>query len=78
MEKELTQQELASILGYSTSSLSHLEMGRKRPALETIIKLEAALQRPLRDIYPELFDAVYDPVAKRRVALFRRRQGLQQ
>jgi len=76
MEKGLTQQELAFIMDYSLSSLSHLEMGRKRPAFETIAKLEAALQRPFRDIYSERFDASYDPVAKRRAAFFRKQTEL--
>lgn len=72
MEKELTQRKLAYIMGYqSVSSLSHLERGRKLPALRTVFKLEAAFQRPVRDIYPRLFDAVYDPVARRRVKHFK-------
>lgn len=73
MEKGLTQQELAFVLGHSMSSLSRLESGKKLPSLQTVIKLEAALQRPLRDIYPHLFDRVYDPVARRRALLFNRR-----
>ena len=76
MEKGLTQQDLAFIMGYSLASLSHLETGRKRPAFETIGKLEAALQRPIRDIYGECYDASYDPVAKRRAAFFMKRAGL--
>ena len=75
MEKGYTQRELAFIMGYeSVSSLSHMEAGRKLPSLRTVMKLEAALQRPIRDIYPRLFDAVYDPVAHRRVAHFEKRR----
>ena len=71
MEKGLTQRQLARIMGYeSVSSLSHLEGGHKRPSMETIFKLEAALQRPIRDIYSRLFDEIYDPVARRRVKHF--------
>lgn len=68
-EKGLTQRELARLMGYqSISSLSHMEAGRKLPSLRTAMKLEAAFQRPIRDIYPRLFEAIYRPVARRRVA----------
>ena len=74
MKKGLTQRELARIMGYeSVSSLSHMEAGRKLPSVKTVMKLEAALQRPIRDIYPRLFDKIYEPVARRRVKLFARR-----
>ena len=73
-EKGLKQRELARIMGYeSVSSLSHMEAGRKLPSIKTVIKLEAALQRPIRDIYPRLFDEIYDPVGRRRVELFQKR-----
>lgn len=73
-EKGLTQRELAHVMGYkSVSSLAHMEAGRKLPTIRTIMKLEAALQRPLRDIYPRLFDAIYLPVGRRRVRLFKKR-----
>ena len=72
MEKAMTQRELANIMGYkSVSSLSHIEGGHKLPSIRTVIKLEAAFQRPIRDIYPRLFDSVYDPVARRRAKRFR-------
>ena len=75
MEKDLTQRELARIMGYeSVSSLSHMEAGRKLPSIKTVMKLEAALQRPIRDIYPRLFDEIYEPVGRRRVELFEKRR----
>jgi len=70
-ERKLTQRTLARIMGYeSVSSLSHMEAGRKLPSLQTVFKLEAVFQRPIRDFYPRLFDAIYDPVARRRVEHF--------
>ena len=76
MEKGLTQRELARIMGYqSVSSLSHLENGRKLPALKTALKLEIALQRFIGDIFPRLYDEVRGLVARRRVALFEKRAG---
>ena len=76
MEKGLTQRELARILGYqSVSSLSHLEAGHKLASLQTAMKLEAALQRFIGDIYPRLYDQLRAPVARRRVALFEKRAG---
>ena len=76
MEKGLTQRELARILGYqSVSSLSHLEAGHKLPSLQTAMKLEAALQRFIGDIYPRLYSEMRDPVARRRTAFFRKRMG---
>ena len=78
-EKGLKQRELARIMGYeSVSSLSHMEAGRKLPSIKTVIKLEAALQRPIRDIYPRLFDEIYDPVGRRRVELFQSRMHEQE
>jgi len=72
MERGLTQQGLARLMGYeSMSSLAHLEAGKKLPSMKTLIKLEAVFQRPFRDLYPQYFDAVYDPVAKRRSEFFR-------
>ena len=76
MEKGLTQRELARILGYqSVSSLSHLEAGHKLPSLQTAMKLEAALQRFIGDIFPRLYGELRGPVARRRVALFEKRAG---
>ena len=74
MERGWTQGELARMMGYeSVSSLASLEAGKKLPSMRTLIKLEAAFQRPFRDLYPRYFDAVYDPVAERRSAFFRER-----
>jgi transcriptional regulator with XRE-family HTH domain len=74
MEKELTQGQLARLMGYeSVSSLASLEAGKKLPSMKTLIKLEAVFQRPFRDLYPRYFDAIYDPAAKRRTEFFRNR-----
>ncbi len=75
MEKSLTQRELAHIIGYqSVSSLSHLENGHKLPSIKTAMKLEVAFQRLIPDIFPKLYEAVREPVARRRVALFKKRE----
>jgi len=77
MEMGLTQRELARMMGYeSTSSLSHLEHGRKLPSFETMMKLQAALQRFIEDIYPRQFGRIRGLVGKRREALFRKRGGM--
>ena len=74
MEMGLTQRELARIMGYqSTSSLSHLEHGHKLPSFETMMKLQAAMQRFIEDIYPRQFSRIRGRVGKRREALFRQR-----
>ncbi len=75
MEKGLTQRELAHLMGYqSVSSLSHLEAGHKMPSLTTALKLEVALQRFIGDIFPRLYESIRGPVARRRVALFEKRE----
>lgn len=75
MEKGLTQRELAHLMGYqSVSSLSHLEAGHKMPSLATALKLEVALQRFIGDIFPRLYESIRGPVARRRVALFEKRE----
>lgn len=67
MEKGLTQQKLARMMGYkSSSSLSHLERGAKLPSLVTALKLEIALQRFVGDIYQDLYDEIRDFVGQRR------------
>ena len=74
MEKGLTQRQLGRIMGYqSESSLSHLECGRKLPSFATAVKLEAALQQPIRFIYSGAFDEIWESVAKRRVAFAEKR-----
>ena len=76
MEAGLTQRELAHIIGYqSVSSLSHLENGHKLPAIKTAMKLEVAFQRLIPDIFSKLYEAVREPVARRRIALFQRREA---
>ena len=75
MEKGMTQRQLAHIMGYqSVSSLSHLENGHKLPSIKTAMKLEVAFQRLIPDIFPKLYEAVREPVARRRIALFQRRE----
>ncbi len=76
MERGITQRQLAHIIGYqSVSSLSHLERGRKLPSIQTAMKLEVAFQRLIPDIFPRLYDEVRDSVARRRMALFKRREA---
>ena len=75
MEKGWTQRQLAYILGYhSVSSLAHLEGGHKLPSLRTAIKLEAALQRFIGQLYPRLYERLRAPVARRRLSLLEERR----
>ncbi len=76
MEKDLTQRELAFIVGYeSLSAFSQIEAGRKLPSLPTALKLEVALQRLVPDIFPQLYDKVRDRVAQRRMDVFERKEA---
>lgn len=76
MEKDLTQRELASIVGYeSLSAFSQIEAGRKLPSLPTALKLEVALQRLVPDIFPQLYEQVRDRVAQRRKEVFERKEA---
>jgi transcriptional regulator with XRE-family HTH domain len=76
LEKGLTQQELAFILGYeNASSLSNIETGRQLPSLTTALKLSVALQRLVADIFPNLYEEIREPVVCRRVDLFTRRES---
>jgi transcriptional regulator with XRE-family HTH domain len=76
MEKGLTQQELAFVVGYeSLSTFARLEAGGKLPSLTTALKLEVALQRLVPDIFPELYDQIRTPVAQRRLAVFARKEA---
>ena len=48
----LTQKELASLLGFkSSSSISNYERGKKMPGLEVLLKLEIACRTPGAFLY---------------------------
>lgn len=76
MEKGLTQRELAFIVGYeSLSTFAQIEAGRKLPSLPTALKLEVAFLRLVPDIFPELYDQVRGPVARRRMEVFAKKEA---
>jgi transcriptional regulator with XRE-family HTH domain len=64
-EKKMTQEELGKLVGLSRSFINHLETDRKKPSLETLIKLARVLnvsldflaeddvKLVLRDLMPE-------------------------
>ena len=43
-QKEMTQDELGKLIGISRSFVNHLETDRKKPSLETLIKLAKTLE----------------------------------
>jgi transcriptional regulator with XRE-family HTH domain len=49
-KKDLTLDELANITGISKSTLSRLESGQRKPSLELLLPIVAALALPLDDI----------------------------
>jgi len=49
----LTQEALASAVGLSTKYISHLELGRRTPSLETLTKLSEYLKRDISYFFEE-------------------------
>lgn len=51
---DLTQVELALLLGVSNKAISHYEVGNRMPSLDTIKKLATALHCKPTDLFPVL------------------------
>ena len=51
IEKKLTQEELAKIIGLSTSFVSSLERGINAPSFESIEKLAEALNVEVKELF---------------------------
>ncbi|MBI3091686.1 MAG: helix-turn-helix transcriptional regulator [Candidatus Tectomicrobia bacterium] len=49
--KQMTQRDLARILGFTESYVSHLESGRAAPTAPTLQKLAAALGVKVDDLF---------------------------
>lgn len=47
IEKGLSQYELADLVGIKQPSINHIEMGRRNPSFEVLVKLCAVLEIPL-------------------------------
>ncbi|HOL35918.1 MAG TPA: helix-turn-helix transcriptional regulator [bacterium] len=50
----MTQEELSSKTGISSSFLSHIERGTKKASIETIYKIANALQVPIEKLFAEI------------------------
>ena len=50
-KKGLTQEQLAELVGYSTNHISKLELARTNPSFELLIKIAAALNIELKDLF---------------------------
>jgi len=48
----LTQEQLADKTGLSLTYIGYLEIGKKRPSLDTLIKIADILQTKVRDLIP--------------------------
>ncbi len=51
----LSQAELARLVGTSVGSIGRFERGERKPRLETLFLLSAALRVPPQVLYPELW-----------------------
>jgi transcriptional regulator with XRE-family HTH domain len=51
LQKNLTQAELASMIGVDSAHISYLETGNRKPSYETLIKLASVLNVSERDFY---------------------------
>ena len=62
----LSQEEVSFLLGVvSSSKVSRYERFARDPSLETALAFEAILQRPVRELFPGLYQNVQEKVAAR-------------
>ena len=47
MEKGLSQYDLADLVGLKQPSINHIEMGRRKPSFEALVKICEVLEIPL-------------------------------
>lgn len=52
-KKGLTQGQLASLLGVSIATISHLENGRRKPNLEVSLGVQELFNLPFEIIFPD-------------------------
>ncbi len=72
----LTQQELASLLGYQTGAVvSRLELAARSPTLETAYAFELILGLAASEIFPGLHERVRNDVIARARAYYDELQG---
>lgn len=50
-EKNLTQQELADVVGVTRQTIIAIEKGRYSPSLEVALKIARALDRPVESVF---------------------------
>lgn len=60
-ETGLSLEQLAEKAGISTSYLAYIEMGRRKPTLETLQKLAAALHIPMSELVKAPKDGEHAP-----------------
>lgn len=49
--KDVTQEQLAELIGVSADFISQIERGLNSPSFETLLKLSEVLEVPLRDLF---------------------------
>ena len=50
-EKNLTQQELADVVGVTRQTIIAIEKGRYSPSLEVALKIARALEQPVESVF---------------------------
>jgi len=59
----LGQKNVARLLGHkSTSTISEYETGRLLPSLPTALRLAVVYDRPITDLYPDLYRTIQEEV----------------
>lgn len=53
VEKDLTQEELANIVGVTRQTISLIEAGKYNPSLKLCIEIAKALDKTLNDLFWE-------------------------
>ncbi|MED0665754.1 helix-turn-helix transcriptional regulator [Bacillus badius] len=52
-KRKLSQSDIASMLGVSTATISHLENGRQKPSLELALGLQQLFNLPYETLFPD-------------------------
>ncbi|MER2091011.1 MAG: helix-turn-helix transcriptional regulator [Sporosarcina sp.] len=59
-KKEMTQSEVAEVIGVSEVFVRKIEKGDRNPSIETMLKFESLYDTSMRMLFPDIFQVLND------------------